>query len=401
MTNGSGVLLDLNNYDLSVTNLSGGGSLGGSVNIGSGTLTMAPTNNSYTFAGGFSGNGNIIKNGIYRLDVGGTSSFTGTTTINDGVLRTTTSTALGGSGSTIVVNSGSSLTAWYQSILSNVQLNGGELEISQSGGVAGNVALLADSTYTAAGIGTISGSISGNHNLTVGGGYYLFLTGNNSGFTGSLTLNSANTYVQNVNALGTSAVTLNGGTLIFSSPVAGNTFANNFNVNNSSNVYVQSGTVTLSGTLSGSGTFNKGQAGALTLSGDNSGFSGAINIANGTLTAAHANALGDTSNGVTIASGAVLGINGVAIGNEAIINNGGSISGTNTASLAGDITLGANSYVTGTGSLTLSGVISDGVNSYQLSKTNTGTVYLTNANTYDGGTSISGGGVLAINNSNS
>lgn len=39
-----------------------------------------------TFNGGISGNGNLIKNGIDTLTLGGTNAYIGTTTVNSGVL---------------------------------------------------------------------------------------------------------------------------------------------------------------------------------------------------------------------------------------------------------------------------------------------------------------------------
>ena len=112
-------------------------------------------------------------------------------------------------------------------------------------------------------------------------------------------------------------------------------------------------------------------------------------------------ALGSTTGGTVVASGATLEIAGVAIGAETVTLNGigvgglGAITGTGTASLSGGVTLGSNSVIGGTGTLTLNGVISDGASSFGVGKAGSGTLILGGANTYDGATSI-GGGTLQI-----
>ncbi|HET9902545.1 MAG TPA: autotransporter outer membrane beta-barrel domain-containing protein, partial [Xanthobacteraceae bacterium] len=116
-----------------------------------------------------------------------------------------------------------------------------------------------------------------------------------------------------------------------------------------------------------------------------------------------ANALGTTAGGTVVANGANLTIANVAIGAEAVTLNGGNaLTGTGTASLAGNVTLGANSTIATTASgdsLTLSGTIGDGGGGFGFQKTGAGTLILSGANTYSGGTGLAAGTLSLQNNS--
>ena len=157
-------------------------------------------------------------------------------------------------------------------------------------------------------------------------------------------------------------------------------------------------TATFSGVISGTGGLTKFGTGTQTLSGANT-YSGATTINAGTLALGNALALGTTAGGTTVASGAVLDLNGQTIGAEAVTLNGTGIasggalinsSGT-AASLSGNITLGTDSSIGGSGNFTLSGVIANGSGPTALEKVGTGTVTLSGASTYTGATTISNG----------
>jgi len=113
-----------------------------------------------------------------------------------------------------------------------------------------------------------------------------------------------------------------------------------------------SGTGILAVTKTGTGT--------QTLSGTNT-YSGLTTVAAGTLKLGSANALGATTGGTTVASGAVLDLNGQNVGAETLTlagtgSGGGALSNSSgtTASLAGDLTSGTYA-VGGTGNITLTG----------------------------------------------
>jgi len=145
-------------------------------------------------------------------------------------------------------------------------------------------------------------------------------------------------------------------------------------------------------------------AGVLGLSGTNT-YSGGTTVNAGTIRVESANALGSLTGGTTVANGASLALSGgVSVAQPITINGSGSggrgaifnESGDNT--LTGPITLGSASALGAlSGTLEISGLISDGGSGYALTKVQAGTVSLTGANSYTGGTTVSGG-VLAITN---
>ena len=132
---------------------------------------------------------------------------------------------------------------------------------------------------------------------------------------------------------------------------------------------------TFSGVISGSGGLVKQGTGTMTLTGASS-YGGATNTNAGTLQAGAANTL-SASSAHTVSAGAVLDLNNF---NQTV----GSLAG------AGNVTLGSATLTAGgdNTSTTFSGVISG---SGGLVKQGTGTMTLTGANSYSGGTTVSAG----------
>jgi len=284
---------------------------------GNGTVTTTGGNAQLTFTGltGDTGVGTVLSDGpaasgvlsVYltsnwRLNFSRTNSFTGNLT--------------GSTGGFTVSGAGS--------------LNGGTY--------AGNVTL--PLTYSSSANQTLSGLVSG---LLVKdtSTSTLTLTGNNNA-TASTIISAGTLQIGNGGTTGT----LNTGTTTVNS---GGTLAFN-----------RSNAVSASG-IQGSGTAIIAQAGTgtTTLTNMNSGFAGSINVNSGTLQigdGASVNALGQGTNQVTIATGAVLAFNrsdfGVSLGN----------------------------LIQGGGAVTMVG---------------TGTVALSNTNTYSGGTTVSAGTLKA------
>jgi autotransporter-associated beta strand protein len=149
----------------------------------------------------------------------------------------------------------------------------------------------------------------------------------------------------------------------------------------------------------------------LLVSGDND-YTGLTTVSQGTLRLGHANALGTTAGGTTVAPAATLDLNGQAVGNEAVSiagtgpGNIGTIQNSSTAtaaSLSGPVTLTANASVGGAGNLTLSGLMTDGASTFALSKVGTGTLTLSNptGNTFNGPVAVSAGTLVVANTSGS
>ncbi|MBZ0090878.1 MAG: filamentous hemagglutinin N-terminal domain-containing protein, partial [Sulfuricellaceae bacterium] len=167
-------------------------------------------------------------------------------------------------------------------------------------------------------------------------------------------------------------------------------------VNTLQNISLLGGTLTLnatgnatqSGTIQGSTAVVKDGAGTLTLSTANT-YTGATSINEGTLQLGADNRIADTS-ALTVASGATFNLNGFddTVGSIA----GG---GTVTSGAAGAVTLTAG----GNGSTTLfSGTLQNGSGTLALTKTGTGMLVLSGANTYTGVTTVSSGVVRVQSN---
>ncbi|WP_454916810.1 autotransporter-associated beta strand repeat-containing protein [Xanthobacter sediminis] len=137
---------------------------------------------------------------------------------------------------------------------------------------------------------------------------------------------------------------------------------------------------TLSGSLTGSGTLAKAGTGMLTLSGVNSGFTGAVSLAGGTLALVGASPLG-VANTLGMGAGTVFDISGIT---------GGAGLALGTLSGAGTVVTGLNRLTTGGG--TFSGSITGGGG---LTKVGAGTFTLGGINSYTGSTQVQGGTLAA------
>ncbi len=156
--------LDLNGFNLSASSFQGSG---GTVNLGSATLTLTQAGNS-SYAGAITGTGALVKTGAGTITLSGVNSYGGGTTVNAGVLAGTTS--------------------------------------SLQGAIVNNAAVHFDQ----AGSGSYAGAMSGTGTLTKAGSGTVALTGVNT-YTGATSINAGTLAV---NGSITSPVTVNnGGTL--------------------------------------------------------------------------------------------------------------------------------------------------------------------------------------------
>ena len=203
----------------------------------------------------------------------------------------------------------------------------------------------------------------------------LVLTGTNT-YTGGTTVNAGTLGITNGNAIGTGLLALAEGTTLRLDGTF--TLANNITVAGDPSFDVTAGnTATLNGTISDAsapapfGVVEKVGSGTLVLAGTNT-YSGGTVISAGTLDVRNNSSVGTGK--VTLDGGTFLaGANNLTFVNPFAINTSG-----------GAIDTGANT-------LTVSGAIIDGNGPGALTKTGTGTLVLTNFNTYTGGTTISAG----------
>ncbi len=206
--------LDLNDWDKTFSQLSGAGT----VDQGSGTLTVGAANLTCSFSGDLIGSGSLVKIGTGSMTLSGSATTSANPVVlNAGSLRLakTTFAALTGS---VTVNGG---TLWLDdanqfSSATNVTLNGGALNLQSYTTPVGSVTLNNASALT--GSGTLTGNVSGgaSSTITASGNLTLGSATSFSGFRTAGTLAVAN-YSVTLNNKGFvplgALTTLAGGTL--------------------------------------------------------------------------------------------------------------------------------------------------------------------------------------------
>ena len=327
-----GGTLDLNDFDLSMSALSG---TGGTVDLGGAALAVGSGNTDTTFAGAISGTGGLEKTGTGRLSLTGANGYTGGTTVSGGTLEGSTSSLVGdivnnatlaftqafdgtfggaisGMGSLVKSGSGVLILTGANSYTGGTTISDGTLEgsaASLTGDIVNDAALV----FAQAGDGTYAGAVSGTGGVEKTG-------------AGKLTLTGANGY--------TGGTTVSGGTLEgTASSLTGDI------VNNAALAFAQAFDGTFGGAISGTGSMEKSGAGKLTLSGANS-YTGGTTVSGGTLEGSAASLTGDIVNNASL-----------AFAQAADGTFAGAVSGTGAVEKtgAGKLTLsGANSYTGGT-----------------------------------------------------
>jgi autotransporter-associated beta strand protein len=237
-------------------------------------------------------------------------------------------------GNAIQLSSGASITnnragANTTDLSGGLILSGGGASVSQGSGAA---AL------------TISGTISGTGALSKSGAGTLALSGTNT-YSGGTNIDAGTLAVDADGGLGNTGgnVTLNGGTLGVGAPF---TTARAISLSaGGGTVDTNGNSLTISGAISGAGALTKADTGTLTLTGVKT-YSGGTTVSAGTLQGDHSSLQGNITN------------NAAVVFDQSVL--GGTYSGV----------------ISGSGSLT---------------KTGTESLHLTGANTYSGGTTVSGG----------
>ncbi|MBP2230998.1 autotransporter-associated beta strand protein [Azospirillum agricola] len=319
---------------------------------GSATVIVA-SDKTATVTSTVSGGTSLTKDGggTLTLSGSGTNSYAGTT-IKTGTL------AVAGDG-----NLGTG----------TVTLQGGTLAVTGATTIDNTITLTANSTIRTDAAVTVSGNISGPvAGLTKTGNGTLTLTGHNTygGATtisaGGLTANSATSAIDDTSTVTVAAgatFTVEKDEAIASIAGAGSVVLNAVltTADNTSNE--------VSGVISGSGSLITEGTGTLTLSGANT-YTGTTTVQyGGTLVVA-----GDGN-----------------LGGGTLTLNGGTLTVTGAGTIDNGIVIGSQDATVNTSAaVTLSGVISGN----NLTKTGSGTLTLSNANTYTGSTTVSAGTLL-------
>ena len=269
----------------SVSSLSGQAS--STVNLNARTLTIGSASDTANFAGVISGaNGALIKDSAGTQTLSGTNTYTGLTTISAGNITISNASALGSTASGTTVASGAAL-----------QIQGGIAVGAEALNLTGSGFSNAGALRNLSGANSLSGAITLSGATTIGSD------------AGTLTLTGGISGTQNLTFTG-----------------AGNT--------------------TISGAIATStGTLTKNGSGTTILSAANT-YTGTTTVNSGTLTAATANALGN-STVIDVNGGSFLVTAANAVNDNAAINLGGgtlAVSGTFNENV-GLLTLSANSVI--------------------------------------------------------
>jgi len=351
--NGGTLSLGSNNDTIGALTLTGGSITGTTGVLTASSLTLQNGTVSAILAGSAS----INKTTSGTLTLSGNNTYTGATTIAAGTISINAAAALA---STSAINLGDATSLTYTggtaTLDRNISVTSGTGSLRNTGNgtltLGGTLSKNGTTLTFAQGVFNVTGSITGssaNSDLVVD--------------SSTVTLNGVNTYdgptyiinggTLNANTAGAlptsplSAVTVNGSSTLAlgaSQSVASLSGTNGSSVNLNANTLTINGsaTTTYSGGISGTGNLVKNGNGTQTLAGATT-FNGTTTVNSGTLQAATANALANTSQVVLNNSGSLLVTADAAIGTNTSITMNGST-----------LAFGAAGYNGSVGALTLS-----------------------------------------------
>ncbi|MDD5262396.1 MAG: autotransporter-associated beta strand repeat-containing protein, partial [Methylacidiphilales bacterium] len=336
----------------------------GNISMGANNINDFTDAGTTTFSGNIGGTGTYTKNGNGTSVLSGSNTYSGLTTVNNGVLIAANNLALGSTANGTIVNS-SATQSGTLALANNITVANEALTLEGAG--YNDLGAL----YNLSGTNTYTGNIliGADSTIAAAAGTTLNLTGN-----GATTLQTDGT--------GAYVLTLD--------PDTGAV------INNTKRIRDNGGTTSLLKT--GDGTAILGGTGTNT-------YTGATTVSAGILRATIATALGATGAGTTVNSGATLELAGnITLAAEPLTMTGAGVtneaslwnqSGNNTYSGAITLTGGGGSVGAVSGStLTISGIISGANQNLTVQGQSGGVVVLGGNNTYTGTTFLNGGTLL-------
>lgn len=378
--------LDITGFNTTIGSLSGGGTGGGGIILGSNTLTVGTDNSSTTYGGVISGTGGqLVKTGDGTLTLTNASTFTGAATVEQGIVNLRAGNGLGLG--TITVADGATLQ-----LQGGITVDTGTLTLN-SGAAAGQNG----------GLVNVSGNNTYNRNITINGSASAVIASD----SGTLTLDNGNTTAISMGAnqltlLAASGAAINVGTGVGNENIGmGNSTlildgAGNGNIKtylasgNAAGILIKNGT--------GTWTLSKGYSGSNGWSAI-AGETAHLVINAGTLKLGVNNGISyGTGKGNVQVNGGILDLAGFFIFINGLENAPGKTAGvvTNSGATNRTITLGnADS------SAVFRGTIQDGTSTIAIDKIGTGTQSLIGTNTFTGATKVSGGTLIMSANTTS
>jgi autotransporter-associated beta strand protein len=340
------------------------------VSIGAGGGTLDPQAFDVYLHGVVSGSGGLTKIGTGTVWLKGDNTYTGGTTVTAGTL-------------TLANSSGSATGTGNVTVAAGAILRVGSASFPNWGALTGNIANAGTVAFNRADATSYGGSISGTGAVQVNTSSSFALSGSNT-YSGDTTVqagmlqdgtagafSSASrmrlsvdgtlkvNYAETIPGLGDGS---GAGTL---------TFANGAVLTVST-----AGAETFSGLISGSGSLIKTGTGQLTLASLSNSFTGGVTINGGILQVARDATLGNLANAITFDGGTLLA-DGFTSARSIILQAGGGTLDSGDVNSGSDTTL--TGIVSGVGRLTLQGP---------------GVLALSGTNTFTGGTTVQGGGVV-------